>query len=690
MKKIIALFSLVLFVSCKSAVLDTPTPPTDTSAVAATKPTGNLTVKTINPAARTIAPDIGEAAYFDIGGTGPLATDKFSKTNVVGNLSVNLVPGKWIITVDAKNSKGEFIGYGSSEVNVVVGQETTTSVTINPYTDGTGKFYLSINWEVGKVANPRLVATLDGVVLTTVISGNTAKVEVDLAVGYYKKLVIRLYDGDKEVGVYGPEVVRIVKGFTTEGVISFNVNTPTLTTGSVPMILVVDLQNPQVITFSNDNYQTDFGYDTIISATISPEPIQKQWFLDGEEIVGQNTSTLYIGKNLSIGKHNVVLISNSNGIYGSKSTDIIIKDPYSFGNSFVPYTKEIVYEDVSQPEYGYQGRVIEFYHFTLAEEVITKGFTISFDVDYDQSYNLGYGYKNSEKDFYIDNEVPFNVNIYINKNGTKIRTFREENLQNRTNCSVKIFSEDVITGIKNPKATYFDSKFNQEENIPCRVYNDEYVTIFYKLKDRPMNHGNSNGYFLISFESDSGTYYSLLEKVDELKCVTLSMGAKALVFQKQKLLSVTSIEGVQGLYDSVPAYGSRIAPFTKPYFMDSVYISGVTSSNSGINVSQAHKNGYDNFNYILVGQKPLFFFEYGAQAMSGSHYASISLDNGYTGGITVPNTSYWGYIPTVWMATEIDPLPVYDFKVSYDVSMGDYYAFLTSAFIAEPKIIYLK
>ena len=183
--------------------------------------------KDINPPVSTLV------SQFMISGTGPGGAT-FGPTNSSGNLVVNdLIAGTWNVLVVGQNSSGIPLGEGTGSGVVVIGQQTTISVTVNEYT-GPGSFQLNITWLPQIVADPHFTGVLTDshsvntpmpITITAAgtdpgVPGAANSLMTGLANGWYA-VVCQLFDGNPGSGGFlstgFADVMRVLSGFQTVG-----------------------------------------------------------------------------------------------------------------------------------------------------------------------------------------------------------------------------------------------------------------------------------------------------------------------------------------------------------------------------------------------------------------------------------------------------------------------------------------
>lgn len=178
---------------------------------------------------QTIMPGIDMAIKgYELRGTGPqgeMITRTITlTTGSSAQVSIDkLQPGKWVFFVEAKNTNGDVLGQGGTEVQIEAGKKANTSITVSP-PEGPGELKVNVSWTKKALAAPIVEGTLfnqaegsnTDITFLPGEDGNSASYEnTDLATGNYI-LAIRLKDGDREVWSFR-EAVLILSGQTSEG-----------------------------------------------------------------------------------------------------------------------------------------------------------------------------------------------------------------------------------------------------------------------------------------------------------------------------------------------------------------------------------------------------------------------------------------------------------------------------------------
>jgi hypothetical protein len=303
----------LFFASCVSPADSTP----------AVAKTGTV-VLTFSPAlsAKSILPTLDLVVnHYDIHGAGPIGA-VFDLNGITGTSSeaITVAVGDWIFTIGAFNAADTLIGSGSVPVLIAQGQPQTKAVDVIPL-DGTGTFDLQASIPAGAAANPSVTGSLTpqggGTAIPVTMTIATDKLgasysNVAVPDGYYV-LSLSLKDGATEKSSL-IETVRILKGQTTSGSITFIYNP---TTGSVTFTLTVDMQMPITLTFAGAQATLTVGQAMTVSANASRTVSSWQWYLNGAALDGKTTATITLGADLPVGQYRLDCLVRSGPVVSS-------------------------------------------------------------------------------------------------------------------------------------------------------------------------------------------------------------------------------------------------------------------------------------------------------------------------------------------------------------------------------------
>lgn len=279
---------------------------------------------------RTITPDFDmSASSLNILGEGPEGAT-FEETVTPGSSQYfnYLTPGIWLVTVEAYNEAGSYIGYGEVTVTVVDGETENATVIVTPV-EGYGTLNLDLTW-ANEVLSPSIVASLTPVNgsqigLNFSIIGNSASYSGSFMSGYYQ-LNVRLYDGGADTGKGYNEAVRIIYNQTS----SFNMNIEDVyqeSNGNIDVVIDTDLENPLAITFEGASNYLVIGETMTVIATVDNTPDSYQWYLNGDLLEGETGATITVGTDLGEGYYYLSLLVNMGNILSSESLSFMVTYP---------------------------------------------------------------------------------------------------------------------------------------------------------------------------------------------------------------------------------------------------------------------------------------------------------------------------------------------------------------------------
>ena len=268
-----------------------------------------------------------EVSRYAVTGKGPQGgTFEVQSTNPTIEVE-GLLMGNWQITAIGQNNQGVNLVHGSAECSLT---SEPTNVLIELKTlVGTGTMNVQFAWDSTKISNPHIdlwVTDAEGIkTAVTPTTNNLINGSVFYSATYPSGSYLiqgRLYSGSTSVAGCA-EVVRIVGGKTTEGIIDLDLD-------KYPEI-------PSTLTMINKaGTPIDCSIEGITASVAALEPITARvsvpdsennsdlgvrWFLDGEEIA----TTLECTFTPSTGKHRLDLIAKGALLASSGSASISFK-----------------------------------------------------------------------------------------------------------------------------------------------------------------------------------------------------------------------------------------------------------------------------------------------------------------------------------------------------------------------------
>jgi hypothetical protein len=238
-------------------------------------------------------------ASYTISGTGPNSATFTQTITGTSTTVASLAFGSWTITVNAYNSDTTptLIGSGSTTATVNTGETTTVAITVTPLT-GTGALDLTVNWTASQVQSPSISASLTPFSGTetlnsfTLGSGTATSNTTGLATGY-STLALSLKDNNvAEMGAV--EVVRIVKGQTTSGAYTLDVNQAG---GSILVNITPNMENPLAVAIAGAGSSTvAHGTTETLTASVTGYSgnVTYVWYVNGQSVGTGSTYPLNV------------------------------------------------------------------------------------------------------------------------------------------------------------------------------------------------------------------------------------------------------------------------------------------------------------------------------------------------------------------------------------------------------------
>ena len=273
-------------------------------------PKSSLTISfTPDAESRTLKPDTLNLAVstYDLSGIGPNGA-VFSITGITATSYTmeNLVPGQWSVTAKGKNIDGIVIVQSAATLITLNSENNSLPLSLLPIS-GTGTFDLDLSWPTDMIGTPSITATLTpdigtAIDLTFAITGTTASMTpLSLERGYYT-LSVKLTDASVDPYLVWSKVETVlvfVNATTSESwtLVAADMNAPT--PQNLGLLLTVDTKSP--IEMALSDVLAVLAYDTSMTVTASgtPAPDSWKWYLDGDVMLGETTSTVTIGIGLA-------------------------------------------------------------------------------------------------------------------------------------------------------------------------------------------------------------------------------------------------------------------------------------------------------------------------------------------------------------------------------------------------------
>lgn len=299
------------------------------------KENGSLSLRVIKrDSVRTIIPDISmDILNYDIIGSGPDGASFEIKDLIDESLHRVLEKGKWIITVEAKNTDNTVIYRGETNCKIDSGLTTSVDIVISPL-DGVGSLSLNIDWKNNILHTPNIVSTLTpstGISksLEFAVFGNTASYSNQNIESGYHTLIVKLFD--KSILTRGAvEIVRIVKNEITEG--SFIFNDINQQSGVVDINIVQELAEPLDVILTGQSTEIAENMSLTINASVPSyqNNVIYVWYINGEvKSTGDSLGSSYTISDLTKGFYrlDVTAFSIDGKRAGSATFDLTVTDP---------------------------------------------------------------------------------------------------------------------------------------------------------------------------------------------------------------------------------------------------------------------------------------------------------------------------------------------------------------------------
>lgn len=291
---------------------------------------------------KTLEPEIEMVvSTYDITGFGP-DSNTFEELGVSaagGDININsLVPGTWLINVNAKNPSGDIIADGSiGGVEITAGKKTEASITVSPL-DGQGTFDLTVSWDPADFPDgtPDVTATLtpsggSAQQLNFTINDENSVIHSSLLDKGYYDLDVMADNGFSTASFY--DSVRIITDQTTRAELDISPQ-------DVGLIITIinDLENPIEINFSGVVDPLVIGNNMTVNATTYPSPVDTyQWRLDYVILDGETSPSVTFGSALSLGTHILTLRVTLDSIISSESIIFEVVESMTYSSIIMIY-----------------------------------------------------------------------------------------------------------------------------------------------------------------------------------------------------------------------------------------------------------------------------------------------------------------------------------------------------------------
>lgn len=285
----------------------------------------------VGPAAsaRTFEPDNVQVTKYVVRGTGPVGqTPEWEFNASESSLTMNdLMAGMWRFNVFGLNSDGKNVLGGAEDVHVVANDTRSADVVISPIA-GNGTFVIVVQWPADSLNNPTFEAELSvfeggsfGSPVTIENASfnrdnpNRARHSSSRAAGYYEVHVTAV---DASVGLDETvtNTARVMTDLTTTVIVEVEPGE-----GGASITVVEDRQNPLSVSLSPSSSVVNQGDSLSVSSSVSGGggSYTYRWFLNGALQSGASGSSVSLGPDLPLGRHNLSLVASDGTVLGSDS-----------------------------------------------------------------------------------------------------------------------------------------------------------------------------------------------------------------------------------------------------------------------------------------------------------------------------------------------------------------------------------
>jgi hypothetical protein len=229
------------------------------------------------------------------------------------------------VVAKGKNIDGIIIVQSAATVIELNSATETVTLSLLPI-EGSGTFSLDLSWPADKIVTPGIIAVLtpdvgDPITLDFTITGTSATiVPLTLARGYYE-LTLKLTDAtyDSYLVWSKVETVLIFAATTTsENWVLIASDMNEATPQDMGLIIETDTKSPIEMVLSGVSAELAYDTDMTVTASGTPVPTSWKWFLDGDVMVGETTSSVIVGTGLVENTlHTLTVIGRNGDIAGS-------------------------------------------------------------------------------------------------------------------------------------------------------------------------------------------------------------------------------------------------------------------------------------------------------------------------------------------------------------------------------------
>lgn len=293
-----------------------------------TSPLGTLKVVLSSATPKTLQPGISlDIASYDIYGSGPMGMS-FEVLGIGDEVYTKdrLTPGDWTIYAVGKNASGDIVTQSTSLlITLVTAQVKTVNLACYPLA-GNGSLRIDLSWPADSIVTPIIEATLtpeggSSTAAVFTIAGDTGVYLSGSTIlnGYYL-LSIKLKDAGLSNHLVWSKVesVLILKDQPTIANWTLTHEDIDMAPPSIFSTLSSDSKKPISIRLTGQLSRLQKDSTILVTAIGEPVPSEWQWYLDGDLLPDQISSSVTVGDGLLAGSaHTLSVIGRSGTISGS-------------------------------------------------------------------------------------------------------------------------------------------------------------------------------------------------------------------------------------------------------------------------------------------------------------------------------------------------------------------------------------
>jgi sugar lactone lactonase YvrE len=291
-------------------------------------PLGALKVVLSSNTPKTLQPGISlDIATYDIYGSGPMGTS-FEVLGIGDEVYTKdrLTPGDWTIYAVGKNTSGDIITQSALlPITLVTAQVKTVNLACSPLA-GNGSLRIDLSWPADSIVSPLIEATITPVggssvaTVFTITGDSGVYLSGSTIQNGFHTLSIKLKDAGLSNHLVWSKVesVLILTDQPTTANWVLTHEDIDMAPPSIFSVLSSDPKKPILIDLTGHLPRLLKDSTMLVTATGVPAPSEWQWYLDGDLLPGQISSTATIGEGLLSGSaHTLTVIGKAGTISGS-------------------------------------------------------------------------------------------------------------------------------------------------------------------------------------------------------------------------------------------------------------------------------------------------------------------------------------------------------------------------------------